>query len=201
MGGRAGLLGDPQGSLSKEPWAAGRGSGPERFHAARRLREMSGSPLKESARRVQDALAARGFDFSVREFPKSTRTSAEAAAAIGCAVAQIAKSLVFRARASGRPVLVIASGVNRVDEKAVAALIGENIGRADADFVRAATGFAIGGVPPLGHDTPPVTLIDRDLLALDEIWAAAGTPNAVFRLTPQDLVAATAGQVADIKQV
>jgi len=162
---------------------------------------MSAPPLKDSARRVQDALAARGFDFSVREFPKSTRTSAEAAAAIGCAVAQIAKSLVFRARASGRPVLVIASGVNRVDEKAVAALLGEKIGRADADFVRAATGFAIGGVPPLGHATPPVTLIDRDLLALDEIWAAAGTPNAVFRLTPQDLGAATAGRVADIKQV
>jgi len=116
-------------------------------------------------------------------------------------VAQIAKSILFRGKASGRAVLVIASGVNRVDEKAVAALLGEKIGRADADFVRAATGFAIGGVPPLGHATPPVTLIDRDLLALDEIWAAAGTPNAVFRLTPQDLVAATAGRVADIKQV
>jgi prolyl-tRNA editing enzyme YbaK/EbsC (Cys-tRNA(Pro) deacylase) len=161
---------------------------------------MSVPPLKHSARRVRDALAARGFGFEVREFPQSTRTAAEAAAAIGCEVAQIAKSLVFRARASGRPVLVIASGANRVDEKAVAALIGEKIGRADADFVRAATGFAIGGVPPLGHETPPVTLIDRDLLALDEIWAAAGTPNAVFRLTPEDLVAMTDGRVADIKQ-
>jgi prolyl-tRNA editing enzyme YbaK/EbsC (Cys-tRNA(Pro) deacylase) len=158
------------------------------------------APLKDSARRVQEALATRGVAFSVREFPQSTRSSAEAAAAIGCEVAQIAKSLVFRARASGRPVLVIASGANRVDETAVAALLGEKIGRADADFVRAATGFAIGGVPPLGHDTPPVTLIDRDLLSLDEIWAAAGTPNAVFRVTPQDLVAATGGRVADIKQ-
>ena len=161
---------------------------------------MTGAPLKDSVRRVQDALAARGFAFEVREFPQGTRTAAEAAAAIGCEVAQIAKSLVFRARQLGRPVLVIASGANRVDEKAVAALIGEKIGRADADFVRAATGFAIGGVPPLGHDTPPVTLIDRDLLAVDEIWAAAGTPNAVFRLTPEDLVALTGGRVADIKQ-
>ncbi len=161
---------------------------------------MTGQPLKDSAKRVQEALAAQGFAFEVREFPQGTRTAAEAAAAIGCAVAQIAKSLVFRARESGRPVLVVASGANRVDEKAVAALIGEKIGRADADFVRAATGFAIGGVPPLGHDTSPVTLIDRDLLALDEIWAAAGTPNAVFRLTPDDLVAMTGGQVADLKQ-
>jgi prolyl-tRNA editing enzyme YbaK/EbsC (Cys-tRNA(Pro) deacylase) len=161
---------------------------------------MRGVPRKDSARRVQAALSARGFDFSVREFPASTRTSAEAAAAIGCEVAQIAKSLVFRGRASGRPVLVIASGANRVDEEAVAALLGEKIARADADFVRAKTGFAIGGVPPVGHDTAPVTLIDRDLLDLDEIWAAAGTPNAVFRLAPQDLVALTGGQVADIKQ-
>ncbi len=161
---------------------------------------MNTAPLKDKAQRVRAALAARGFAFEVREFPQSTRTAAEAAAAIGCEVAQIAKSLVFRARQSGRPVLVIASGANRVDEKAVAALIGEKIGRADADFVRAATGFAIGGVPPLGHDTPPVTLIDRDLLAVDEIWAAAGTPNAVFRLMPEDLVAVTGGRVADIKQ-
>ncbi len=161
---------------------------------------MNTAPIKGSAKRVQEALAERGFDFSVREFPASTRTAAEAAAAIGCEVAQIAKSLVFRARVSGRPVLVIASGANRVDEKAVAALIGEKIGRADADFVRAKTGFAIGGVPPLGHEVAPVTLIDRDLLALDEIWAAAGTPNAVFRLKPEDLVALTGGQVADIKQ-
>ena len=161
---------------------------------------MTGPPLKESTTRVQAALAARGFAFEVGEFPAGTRTSAEAAAAIGCAVGQIAKSLVFRARASGRPILVIASGANRVGEKAVAALIGEKIGRTDADFVRAATGFAVGGVPPPGHDTPPATVIDRDLLALDEIWAAAGTPNAVFRLTPRDLVAPTGGRVAEIEQ-
>ncbi len=161
---------------------------------------MSGPQLDDSARRVRGALAARGFDVAVREFPQSTRTAAEAAAAIGCEAAQIAKSLVFRARVSGRPVLVIASGANRVDETAVAALIGEKIGRADADFVRTATAFAIGGVPPVGHDTPPVTLIDRDLLAFDEIWTAAGTPHAVFRLTPRDLVALTGGRVAEIKQ-
>ena len=160
---------------------------------------MSEPPLKPSARRVREALAARGFDFQVREFPDSTRTSAEAAAAIGCAVGQIAKSLIFRAKASDRPVLVIASGANRVDEKALAAQVGEKIGRADAEFVRARTGFAIGGVPPLGHSEAPITLIDRDLLDFEEIWAAAGTPNAVFRLTPADLVAMTGGTVAEIK--
>ncbi len=161
---------------------------------------MTDQPLKDGARRVQAALAARGCDFEVREFPAGTRTSAEAAAAIGCALGQIAKSLVFRARRSGRPVLVIASGANRVDEKAVSALIGERIGRADADFVRETTGFAIGGVPPIGHQAPLLTVIDRDLLAFQEIWAAAGTPNAVFRLTPQDLVALTGGQLAEVKQ-
>ncbi len=162
---------------------------------------MNTAPLKESAKRVQAALAARGFAFEAREFPAGTRTSAEAAAAIGCAIGQIAKSLVFRARESGRPVLVIASGANRVDETAVGALLGEKIGRADADFVRAATGFAIGGVPPLGHREAPVTLIDRDLLAFQEIWAAAGTPNAVFRLKPADLVAMTGGRIADVRQI
>lgn len=157
-------------------------------------------PLKDSARRVQQALAAAGFDFQVREFPASTRTSAEAAAAIGCDVAQIAKSLIFRARESGRPVLVMASGANRVDEKAVGRLLGETLERADADFVRLRTGFAIGGVPPVGHSEPPACFIDADLLGLAEIWAAAGTPNAVFRLTPAALVALTGGRVAEIKK-
>ena len=161
---------------------------------------MSELPLKDSAQRVRDALAARGFDFAVREFPQGTRTAAEAAAAIGCGVAQIAKSLVFRVRETDRPVLVIASGANRVDEKAVAALVGEKIGRADADFVRTATGFAIGGVPPVGHDRPLATLIDEDLMAFEAIWAAAGTPNAVFRLSPRDLVDVTGGKIGDLKQ-
>jgi prolyl-tRNA editing enzyme YbaK/EbsC (Cys-tRNA(Pro) deacylase) len=157
-------------------------------------------PQKASARRVQAALAARGVGFEVKEFPASTRTSAEAADAIGCAVAQIAKSLVFRGAESGAAVLIIASGANRVDPAKAETLLGEAIGRADADFVRAATGFAIGGVPPLGHDRPLVTLIDEDLLAFGEIWAAAGTPNAVFRLSPGDLSELTGGRVGDLKQ-
>jgi len=158
------------------------------------------SPLQASARRVQAALAERGFAFEVKEFPVSTRTSAEAAAAIGCAVGQIAKSLVFRGARSGQAVLIVASGANRVDPAKAEALLGEAIGRADAEFVRAATGFAIGGVPPVGHDRPLATLIDRDLLDFDEIWAAAGTPNAVFRLTPDDLGELTGGRVGDLKQ-
>lgn len=147
-----------------------------------------------SALKIQALLGPR---FAVLEFEASTRTSADAAAAVGCSVAEIAKSLLFRAR-SGRPVLVVASGINRVDEKKVAALIGEKISRADADFVRERTGFAIGGVPPLGHATPPVTVIDEDLLLLPAIWAAAGTPNAVFRLTPLDLVELTGGTVGSV---
>ena len=143
---------------------------------------------------------ALGFGFEVRQFPESTRTSAEAAAVIGCSVAQIAKSMVFRAVESDRPVLVIASGANRVDEKRVAALVGEKIKRADADFVRRKSGFAIGGVPPVGHSEAPLVLIDRDLMAYQEIWAAAGTPNAVFRLSPQDLSTMTGGAIAKIKQ-
>jgi len=157
-------------------------------------------PLPPAAQRVQDKLSALGHAGRVRVMPSSTRTSAEAAAAIGCTVAEIAKSLIFRAKPSGRAVLVIASGINRVDEKKVAALIGEGIGKADAEFVRSRTGFVIGGVPPLGHDTPPIVLIDRDLLALAGIWAAAGTPHAVFPLTPAELVALTGGQVADVRQ-
>lgn len=158
------------------------------------------SPLRPAAARVQRLLAERGLATEVIEFAETTRSSVEAAAQIGCEVAQIAKSLVFRAKASNRPVLVIASGANRVDEKAVEALLGEKIGRADADFVRDRTGFAIGGVPPIGHATPPATFIDEDLLRLPTIWAAAGTPFAVFRLTPADLVQITGGQVAKIAE-
>ncbi|MBM3534528.1 MAG: YbaK/EbsC family protein [Alphaproteobacteria bacterium] len=156
-------------------------------------------PLKPAAQRVEDLLAAQGMARRVVEFPESTRSSAEAAAAIGCALAQIAKSLVFKA-ASGRPVLVVASGVNRIDEKKIKAAIGQKIGRADADYVRERTGYAIGGVAPLGHAQPSIVLIDRDLLALDPIWAAAGTPNAVFRLSPGELVRISGGEVADVKQ-
>ena len=160
---------------------------------------MSGTPLKAAAQRVQDALAAKGLTLEVKQFPDSTRSAAEAAAAIGCEVDQIAKALIFRAVESDRPVLVVASGANRVDEAKVSALIGEQIGRADAAFVREKTGYSIGGVPPVGHATEPVVLLDEDLLDLAEIWAAAGTPNAVFRLTPDNLVALTGGRVAEVK--
>ena len=154
--------------------------------------------LSPSARRVQEALAARGFALQVVEYPATTRTAADAAAAIGCEVAQIAKSLVFRTKAEKRPVLVIASGTNRVNEKRIRDLLGETIEKADADYVRERTGFAIGGVAPVGHREPPIVVIDQDLLAFDAIWAAAGTPNAVFRLNPADLPALTGGRVAAI---
>lgn len=157
-------------------------------------------PLPPAAQRVQDALDRLGHTGRVRVMPASTRTSAEAAAACGCAVAAIAKSIVFRAEPSGRCVLVLASGVNRVDEKKVAALIGERLGKADADFVRAETGFAIGGVAPIGHAKPPLVLIDRDLMAQGALWAAAGTPHAVFPLTPAELVALAGGRVADVRK-
>jgi prolyl-tRNA editing enzyme YbaK/EbsC (Cys-tRNA(Pro) deacylase) len=147
-----------------------------------------------SALRVQNLL---GPDYQVIEFDESTGTSAEAAAAIGCTLAQIAKSLVFRS-ASDKSVLVVASGVNRVDEKKVGHIIGAKIGRADPDFVRTMTGFAIGGVAPVGHSTAPVVLLDSDLQSFAEIWAAAGTPNAVFKLTPSQLQELTGGQFADI---
>jgi len=148
-----------------------------------------------SALKVQSALGDR---FEVLEFDASTRTAADAAAAIGCDVAQIAKSLIFRGGTSGRAVLIIASGVDRVDEKNAAAAVGEPIVRADADFVREATGFAIGGVPPVGHKTKPIVLIEDSLLGFEEIWAAAGTPNAVFRLTPSDLVELTDGRTVAV---
>lgn len=159
---------------------------------------------KSSVARVRQALAELGVETEIKEFSASTRTSADAAAAIGCSVAQIAKSLVFRARPSGRAILVMASGANRVDEAKLAARLGETIGKADADFVRSETGFAIGGVAPVGHDVEKrgirlKTLIDRDLLQYGVIWAAAGSPNSVFRLTPDDLVRITQGEVADLK--
>jgi Cys-tRNA(Pro) deacylase len=148
----------------------------------------------EGALRVQAIL---GAGFRVLEFDESTHSSAEAAAAVGCVLAQIAKSMVFKA-ADGAPVLVVASGANRVDEKKIAALLGRKISRADADFVLRHTGFAVGGVPPLGHVTLPATFLDRDLETYPTIWAAAGSPNAVFELTPGDLVRLTGAAFADI---
>src|SRR5262245_8215880 len=154
---------------------------------------------KGSVARVRDALERLGLEAEIREFDASTRTSAAAAAAVGCTVAQIAKSVIFRAKGGNQPVLVIASGVNRVDEKKLEAALGDKIGRADAEFVRAATGFAIGGVAPVGHTGPVKIFIDKDLDQFDEIWAAAGSPNAVFRLTPADLRRITGGTTMAVK--
>jgi prolyl-tRNA editing enzyme YbaK/EbsC (Cys-tRNA(Pro) deacylase) len=156
-------------------------------------------PSARATERVQSALDAAGIEARVVELEASTRTAAEAAAAIGCSVAQIAKSLVFRGAESGTAVLVIASGTNRVNEKTVAALAGEAIVKADADFVRERTGYAIGGVPPVGHLSPLRTFIDRDLLKFDRIWAAAGTPHAVFELTPAQLTNLTGAPIVEIQ--
>lgn len=158
---------------------------------------MSAKPLSASAQRVQDALRAAGIDATIVEYDVPARTSAEAAAVLGCSVAQIAKSLVFRT-ASGAPVLVIASGANRVDEAKVSALVGETIARADAAFVRECTGYAIGGIPPLGHARSLTALIDRELLRFDTVYAAGGTPHAMFPLPPAELVRIVNGSVADV---
>jgi prolyl-tRNA editing enzyme YbaK/EbsC (Cys-tRNA(Pro) deacylase) len=151
-----------------------------------------------SVERVRAALRAAGHPDTITEFPEGTRTAADAAAAVGCTVAQIAKSIVFRAGA--RAVVVIASGANRVDAAKVSEAIGEKVRRADADWVREATGFAIGGVSPLGYVAPPILLFDRDLLALDPIWAAAGSPAHVFRTDPATLARVTGAVVADIRE-
>ena len=151
-----------------------------------------------TVRRVQAALQALGLGHEIVDLGLSARTAADAAGAVGCRVDQIAKSLVFRLRESGRALLVVTSGTHRVNEARVAALVGEPLDRADADFVRAETGFAIGGVAPVGHVKPVVTLIDEHLLTFEEIWAAAGHPNMVFRLRPADLVTMTGGRVATV---
>ena len=149
--------------------------------------------------RVRETLAALGIATEIVEFPQGTRTAQDAATAIGTTLGQIVKSLVFLA--DGRPVLVLTSGRNRVDTAKLARAIGANrIERADADRVRAETGFAIGGVPPVGHATPMETFIDQDLLAYDVIFAAAGTPTAIFPIAPGELIRATDGRSADLAQ-
>jgi len=160
----------------------------------------SESELPPSARKVHEALAAFGAGFEVIELPGSARTAKEAAEALGCGVAQIAKSIVFRKVSDGSPVLVVASGVNRVDERKVAALVASSVGLADAAFVREYTGYAIGGVPPVAHAVRPFTIVDEDLLALGDIWAAAGTPRSVFKLTGEALLNMTQGVLASVKQ-
>lgn len=156
--------------------------------------------LNRSAGRVQAALNERGVSLTVLELAASTRTSPEAAAAIGCEVGQIAKSLIFKGKRTGKPVLVIACGNNRVDEKKLAEHCGEKVAKADAAFVMEQTGFAIGGVPPVGHKKPLDTYIDEELLTYPEIWGAAGTPHAVFKLTPDLLLKIARGKVVKIKE-
>ncbi len=159
----------------------------------------SGAALSASARRVQEALAALGLDCVITEHAASARTSQEAADLLGCAVGQIAKSLIFRGTTTGDPVLVIASGANRVDEAKVGALLGEPIGRAKPEFVREVTGYAIGGIPPVGHARAIRTFVDADLLAFDVVYAAGGTPNALFPIKPADLLRACGNAKADVK--
>ncbi|WP_374723727.1 YbaK/EbsC family protein [Calidifontibacillus erzurumensis] len=156
--------------------------------------------LKKSAQKVQTVLNQLGFELNVIELPDSARTALEAANAIGCTISQIAKSLIFKGKTSENAILIIASGTNRVNEKAIEKFIGEKLEKADAKFVLEQTGFAIGGIPPVGHKNSMTTFIDEDLLQYDEIWAAAGTPNAVFKLTPKILLEITKGTIINIKE-
>ena len=153
--------------------------------------------LSPTSQRVQDALLAAGVDARIVEYDVPARTSDEAAAVLGCAVGQIAKSLVFRL-ASGNPVLVIASGAHRVDERKVSAMMAEAIGKADAAYVRDVTGYAIGGIPPLAHAQAIRAFVDRNLLRYDVVYAAGGIPHAMFPITPADLVRVSGGIVADV---
>lgn len=155
-------------------------------------------PLSASAQKVQDTLRSLGFPYVVQESDHVTRTAADAAAVVGCEVGQIAKSLIFKGTGTGRAILVITSGSNRVNEARVAEHLGEGLSKADATFVREQTGFAIGGIPPVGHRNPLLVLIDQDLLQYDLIWAAAGTPNALFQLDPRDLLEMTGGRVVAV---
>ena len=153
-------------------------------------------PAKEKVKR---AIQKSGYSFEVLELPGSTRTAKEAAATIGCTISEIAKSIIFKGIQSGKPVLVIASGSNRVDTAKVSSLINEEISKADAEYIRSETGFAIGGVPPVGHNYQLLTIIDEDLMNYETIWAAAGTPFSVFSLQPKDLPELTGGKVTTVK--
>jgi prolyl-tRNA editing enzyme YbaK/EbsC (Cys-tRNA(Pro) deacylase) len=156
-------------------------------------------PLSPSAQKIQDALRAAGYHLTVIEFTESTRTAQEAAERAGCTLGQIVKSLIFRGKVTSKPILVLTSGANRVDEKRLAEYTGEPIIRAEAEFVRNVTGFAIGGVPPIAHAQPMETYLDEDLFQYPTIWAAAGTPNAIFQLTPAELQQMTGGKVVKVK--
>lgn len=151
-----------------------------------------------SMQRVSEALADKGLELEVEKFPSSTRTAADAARSVGCEVAQIAKSLVFRRQDSGEPVLVVASGKNRVDLEKTEPQVGGPLEMADAAFVREKTGFAIGGVPPVGHGEELAIFLDRDLFEYERIWAAAGAPDAVFAVSPEQLLQLTGGTIIDV---
>ena len=155
--------------------------------------------LSPSAQKIQDLLNSLGYNYTVIEHAESTRTAQEAADRAGCLLGQIVKSLIFNGKSTNKPILVLTSGVNHVDEKRISEYAGESIGRADADFVRAVTGFAIGGVPPLGHIQKMETYIDEDFLQYQTIWAAAGTPNAIFELPTDVLQKITDGKVVMVK--
>jgi prolyl-tRNA editing enzyme YbaK/EbsC (Cys-tRNA(Pro) deacylase) len=155
--------------------------------------------LSPSAQKIQNLLNSLGYDYTVIEHAESTRTAQEAADRAGCELGQIVKSLIFRGKTSGKPILVLTSGANRVDEKRISGYAGETIGRADADFVRTVTGFAIGGVPPIGHAQKMETYLDEDFLSYQTIWAAAGTPNAIFELKAEDLQKMTNGKIVQVK--
>ncbi len=156
------------------------------------------SERKDGPGRFVKAAKALGLDVELKEFSQSTRTAEEAATACGCAVGQIVKSLVFKGKRTGTPYLLLVSGANRVHQKGVAAVIGETLERPDGQLVRDLTGFAIGGIPPLGHDLALSTYIDEDLLQYDRIWAAAGSPNAVFATAPQELQRAAKAKVIKV---
>lgn len=156
------------------------------------------SELPAKAETVEKAARAAGLEIRIIEVPGTARTAQDAAAAVGCEVAQIVKSLVFRGAQSGQPYLLLVSGRNRVDEAAVARDLGESLERPNADFVRDVTGFAIGGIPPLGHAQPMAIYMDRDLLSYDVVWAAAGTPRCVFSVAPESLRQAVAAQLLDV---
>jgi prolyl-tRNA editing enzyme YbaK/EbsC (Cys-tRNA(Pro) deacylase) len=155
--------------------------------------------LSPSAQKIQNLLNSLGYDYTVIEHVESTRTAQEAADRAGCELGQIVKSLIFRGKTSGKPILVLTSGANRVDEKLISGYAGETISRADADFVRTVTGFAIGGVPPIGHSEKMETYLDEDFLSHQTIWAAAGTPNAIFELKTEDLQKMTMGKIIRVK--
>ena len=155
--------------------------------------------LPPAAHRVETAARELGLAIAIRAMPDSTRSAAEAATAVGVTVGQIVKSLVFKVKPTGRPLLFLVSGANRVNERAVGERLGEPIVRPEADYVREATGFAIGGIPPFGHATPIHTFFDEDLLQYETVWAAAGTPNCVFSVDPAALREACSARVISVR--